>query len=204
MRFSRKEPKTEPISYTDVSAGSGEIKELLVRRAKEKASALRWNGYTLILAYAILATIAILELHAASTITSAAMAVAGLVVIWVFSQIQAKRIETQSLKDELRVYMDLLAKQAVEKMEQPKTSSHGQNADSPLTDRELEVLSMIAEGKSNKETASALQISDQTVKNHISHIFAKLSVSDRTSAVLMAVNRGWIKGNYSEHSKVNT
>ena len=204
MRFSRQLPKTEPIDYLNLSAGSGEIKELLVRRAREKASALRWNGYTLILAYAILATIAILELRATSTIPSAAMAVAGLVVIWIFSQIQAKRIETQSLRDELRVYMDLLAKRPPDKVEQASTSAPGNAVDSPLTDRELEVLSMIAEGKSNKETAAALQISDQTVKNHISHIFAKLNVSDRTSAVLMAVNRGWIRSNYSEHSKVNT
>jgi DNA-binding CsgD family transcriptional regulator len=203
MRFSRRAPKNEALEPLSIDTSKDEIKELLLRRAREKGSALRWNGYTLILAFAILATIAILELRGLSTIPVAALAVLGLVIIWIFSQIQAKRIESQSLKDELRVYMELLAKQPLDKAHKDSAAAGGSSADSPLTDRELEVLAMIAEGKSNKETAAALQISDQTVKNHISHIFAKLNVNDRTSAVLIAVNRGWIKGP-AQHSKVNT
>ncbi len=203
MKLSRRAPKNEALQQINIDAGKAEIKELLLRRAREKGSALRWNGYTLVLAYAILATIAILELREVNTIPVAALAVVGLVIIWVFGQIQAKRIESQSLRDELRVYMELLAQQPLDKARKGSTSAEGNSAGSPLTDRELEVLSMIAQGKSNKETAAALQISDQTVKNHISHIFAKLNVNDRTSAVLLAVNRGWIGGT-AQHSKVNT
>ena len=202
MKLSRHAPTIEPLETLSIDANKAEIKELLLRRAREKGSALRWNGYTLILAYAILATIAILELREVNTIPVAALAVLGLAIIWIFSQIQARRIESQSLRDELRVYMELLAKQPLDK---PKdsTPTEGKAPDSPLTERELEVLAMIAEGKSNKETAAALQISDQTVKNHISHIFAKLNVNDRTSAVLLAVNRGWIQGT-AQHARVNT
>lgn len=63
----------------------------------------------------------------------------------------------------------------------------------PLSDREIEVLERIAAGGSNKEIADALGISTQTVKNHISSILRKLSLNDRTQAVLYALRRGWIE-----------
>jgi DNA-binding NarL/FixJ family response regulator len=62
----------------------------------------------------------------------------------------------------------------------------------PLSDREIEVLERIASGGSNKEIADSLGISTQTVKNHISSILRKLSLNDRTQAVLFALRRGWI------------
>lgn len=63
----------------------------------------------------------------------------------------------------------------------------------PLSDREIEVLERIASGGSNKEIADSLGISTQTVKNHISSILRKLSLNDRTQAVLLALRRGWIE-----------
>jgi two-component system, NarL family, response regulator DegU len=63
---------------------------------------------------------------------------------------------------------------------------------SPLSDREIEVLEKIASGSSNKEIADTLSISTQTVKNHISSILRKLSLNDRTQAVIYALRRGWI------------
>lgn len=63
----------------------------------------------------------------------------------------------------------------------------------PLSDREIEVLERIAAGGSNREIAEALHISTQTVKNHISSILRKLSLNDRTQAVLYALRRGWIE-----------
>lgn len=63
----------------------------------------------------------------------------------------------------------------------------------PLSDREIEVLERIAAGGSNREIAEALRISTQTVKNHISSILRKLSLNDRTQAVLYALRRGWIE-----------
>ena len=62
-----------------------------------------------------------------------------------------------------------------------------------LSEREIEVLERIADGGSNKEIADALKISTQTVKNHISSILRKLSLNDRTQAVLYALRRGWIE-----------
>lgn len=56
-----------------------------------------------------------------------------------------------------------------------------------LTDREMDVLKLISQGRSNKEIARTLTISEKTVKNHITNIFRKLQVEDRTQAVLFAL-----------------
>jgi NarL family two-component system response regulator LiaR len=62
-----------------------------------------------------------------------------------------------------------------------------------LTPRELEVLSLIAEGLNNKEIAQELVISEKTVKNHINNIFSKLHVNDRSQAILYAIRKGLVK-----------
>jgi len=61
---------------------------------------------------------------------------------------------------------------------------------SELTSRELEVLRQIVDGKSNKEIANVLSISEATVKSHINNILSKLGVSDRTQAATRALQRG--------------
>ncbi len=66
----------------------------------------------------------------------------------------------------------------------------------PLSEREMEVLALVVEGKSNKEIASLLGISHQTVKNHITSILRKFGVEDRTQAVVYALKRGWVKLHY--------
>lgn len=62
-----------------------------------------------------------------------------------------------------------------------------------LTGREIEVLSQLANGKFNKEIATSLNISERTVKNHISNIFKKIDVSDRTQAAVFAIKNDIIK-----------
>lgn len=61
-----------------------------------------------------------------------------------------------------------------------------------LTKREVEVLKMIAAGSFNKEIASTLNISERTVKNHVSNIFKKIGVSDRTQAAVFAIKNNII------------
>lgn len=58
-----------------------------------------------------------------------------------------------------------------------------------LTQREIEVLLLIAEGKNNREIADELFISDKTVKNHVSNIFKKIDVSDRTQAAVYVLRK---------------
>jgi len=63
-------------------------------------------------------------------------------------------------------------------------------ADEPISPRELDVLSLMAAGKRNKEIASALSIAEDTVKMHVRNILSKLQVNDRTEAVTVALRRG--------------
>ena len=56
----------------------------------------------------------------------------------------------------------------------------------PLTDRETEILRLMASGFSNKEIANSLGVAEGTIKNHVSNILSKLGVRDRTRAVLKA------------------
>jgi DNA-binding NarL/FixJ family response regulator len=63
----------------------------------------------------------------------------------------------------------------------------------PLSPREMEILQYVVRGSSNKEIAHALQISQQTVKNHISSILRKLDAKDRTEAAVYALRHGWIR-----------
>jgi DNA-binding NarL/FixJ family response regulator len=65
--------------------------------------------------------------------------------------------------------------------------SHG-----PLTDRESEVLGLVAKGLANKQIAVALGISEHTVKFHVSSIYSKLNVTNRTEAVREGLRGGWV------------
>ena len=61
-----------------------------------------------------------------------------------------------------------------------------------LSEREVEVLRLLAKGAANKEIAAALSISESTVKTHVANMFQKLDVSDRTEAVTKALQKGII------------
>lgn len=63
---------------------------------------------------------------------------------------------------------------------------------SPLSERETEVLSLVSKGKTNREIAEELFISEKTVKNHVTSILRKLDVSDRTEACVVAMKRNII------------
>lgn len=65
-------------------------------------------------------------------------------------------------------------------------------AQDPLSAREVAVLDLVADGKSNKEIARHLLVSEETVKAHLRSVFLKLNVTDRTQAVTVAVRRGVI------------
>ncbi len=63
---------------------------------------------------------------------------------------------------------------------------------SPLTHRELQILSCIANGGTNKQAANMLGISEQTIKNHVSAILRKLNANDRAHAVALAICNQWV------------
>ena len=72
-----------------------------------------------------------------------------------------------------------------------------------LTKRELEILTQVASGMFNKEIAMSLNISERTVKNHLSNIFKKIDVSDRTQAAVFAIKNNIVKLYWSQKRKIN-
>lgn len=70
------------------------------------------------------------------------------------------------------------------------TTSRTTNSENGLTDREQEVLQLIADGMNNRDIAAKLVISEKTVKTHVSNILAKLNLDDRTQAAIYALRHG--------------
>lgn len=79
-----------------------------------------------------------------------------------------------------------MTKELVREFNRVTLHEKDKNEEGNLTSREIEVLELIAEGMINKEIAKQLYISEKTVKNHVSNIFKKLNVSDRTQAAIYA------------------
>jgi DNA-binding NarL/FixJ family response regulator len=72
----------------------------------------------------------------------------------------------------------------------------------PLSPREMEILQFVTHGLSNKEIASRLGISQQTVKNHMTSILKKLNVEDRTQAAVTALRHGWVRIDTTDNSSL--
>ncbi len=75
-----------------------------------------------------------------------------------------------------------------------RAAGHSEQEDiiEPLTERELDVLRLAAQGLGNKQIGATLNISDRTVQGHLANIYAKLHVATRTEAVMFAVRQKWI------------
>jgi len=113
---------------------------------------------------------------------------------------QLKDIEpddlVQTIRDVLNGQSKLHPKVTLHVMDHlSKPPTQPQTKIDELTKREKEVLNELAKGKSNKEIASALFITEKTVKTHISNILSKLQLSDRTQAAIYAVKNGFIDNN---------
>jgi len=177
------------------------IKELLMQRGRDRASSMKWNTYILILVAVDLMAVVLLTIQGINTLIVGRIAVAGLLAVWFISGFQARRMEKKFFEQELENYNEMTPAETKTKEAGGPVAAgiptaqpaQAPASDMPLTQRELEILVQMAAGKVNKEIATSLNISAMTVKNHISHILEKLSVNDRTSAVLLAIRNGWIK-----------
>ena len=181
-----------------MDSSNTQIQGLLRQRARERAAPLRWNTSSLILIYVTLTTVIILTLKEVDFSIVALVAIFGLALLWLFSWLQVKKLENKFYEEEVRNYAQLQSGEPSSKSDEAEASSLVSSVESSLTPREFDILEQMAKGRTNKEIAYALQISAQTVKNHIAHIYWKLDTNDRTSAVLVAMRHGWIKGNHIE------
>jgi len=105
-----------------------------------------------------------------------------------------KDVDPQALVQAIRAVNDghvLFAPDAAEAMLRDGSAERdGDRGLAALTEREREVLVHIARGRSNREIARALVVSEKTVKTHVSNLLMKLGVQDRTQAALYAVRHG--------------
>lgn len=95
----------------------------------------------------------------------------------------AHRGEARLHPDIARKLMEQVAHQST-----PSRESHVEN----LTDRELDVINLVSQGRSNQEIAKELVISEKTVKTHISNILSKLQLEDRTQLAIYAIKKGLV------------
>jgi len=160
---------------------SKEIEQLVNDRAREKARSARWDLNIAILSYAVLVAIVLLRLEGIATGIVALIAIFGLAIVWFIGWRRGKQLYKLFYSEELDQLQELLQEKKAEA-----------SISSPLTPRELEILSHIAHGYINKQIADKLGISEQTIKNHMSSILRKLDANDRTQAVVLAMHYGWI------------
>lgn len=113
-------------------------------------------------------------------------------------------LKTASPEEIIRAVRDVhagnsaLDAEIVQKMvAQVSTGIHEQPVEK-LTERELEVLALVAKGYTNKAVGVELGISDRTVQGHLAHIFSKLQSGSRTEAVMRAVSLGWLPSDLGE------
>jgi len=175
-----------------IGPNDGRVRGLLYKRARDRAISLRWNVNSLVFLYAILITVIILTMQGVNSLIVGSVAVLGLVMIWLFTSLRVRKLEKQFYQQEMHDYTELLSSEPRNNFSEEALGSVSATK-VPLTKRELEILIQMAASKRNKEIAYALGISQMTVKNHISHIYEKLEVDDRTAAVLLALRHGWIK-----------
>jgi DNA-binding NarL/FixJ family response regulator len=98
----------------------------------------------------------------------------------------------RALAEGLWVGSPVLMQNLLERHALPGLEENTQLVTDPLTEREREVLQLVAEGLANKQIALSLNISEHTVKFHLSSLYAKLGVTSRTEAVRAGARRGWV------------
>ena len=174
------------------------IERLLRQKVKERAAPLRWNIYSIVISYSTLVAVIIMSLKDVGLLITVLTAVLGLGSVLISGWLRMKKLEDTFSKEEVSNYAKLASDESSEESTEAGANNLAPSVASPLTSRETTVLEQIAKGKSNKEIAYVLAISQQTVKNHVSNVFVKLDVSDRTSAVLLALRHGWIKDAYEK------
>jgi DNA-binding CsgD family transcriptional regulator len=168
------------------------ITRMLYYQAAERATSARWNTISLMLIYVVLSIVLLITLFGVPNFYVAIVAVLGLAVFWLVNWLLNKRMQERFYEQELRHYWNLFSNENETRFSAAAEAATAAMSDSPLTERELEVLEQAISGKINKEIGHVLGMSEDTVRNHFVHIFDKLGVRDRTAAAVIALRKGWI------------
>jgi hypothetical protein len=127
-------------------AGETMIAGVLRRMAKDRAESLKWNSQIAMMFYALLVTVALLELRDANIFLVSALAAVGLLALWTVSRVHWKRSEQRLYREELDNYHRIVSAEPETQTAEPEPWE-----EPLLTKRELEVLTRVADGRSNKE-----------------------------------------------------
>lgn len=113
---------------------------------------------------------------------------------WLLKDVSLERLTSaiRTLAEGGTCIEPVITERIMRALEKSDSSFEAADLPEPLTDRERTILRLLAGGYSNKEIGELLNITDGTVKNHISNLLAKLGVRDRTRAVLRAIDLGVI------------
>jgi DNA-binding NarL/FixJ family response regulator len=113
---------------------------------------------------------------------------------WLLKDVSLERLASaiRTLAEGGTCIEPVITERIMRALERSDSSFEAAELPEPLTDRERTILRLLAGGYSNKEIGELLNITDGTVKNHISNLLAKLGVRDRTRAVLRAIDLGVI------------
>jgi DNA-binding CsgD family transcriptional regulator len=165
------------------------VEQRVAKIANDKALSASWNLNIVIFANALFIAVVLMGLEGVAIEILAPVAAVGIGMIWFISRIRWKRLYHQFYEQEL-AELDTVSRN--EEDEVPQVEKKETPIESPLSLRESEILSRIASGYLNKQVATEFGISEHTIKNHMTHILEKLDVCDRTHAVVIAMQNGWI------------
>jgi DNA-binding CsgD family transcriptional regulator len=165
--------------------------------AKGQVSSGVWNLQSVIFSYAIAIAAMIMAFMDVRLEIVAASSLAGLTVILIWGRIRYKKLYKRLYQYEIHLLRELAYEEKFNSLEVLSTQVIEKTAIvqpvlSPLTPRQRQIVIHIAAGDSNKQIAAQLNLSERTIKNQLGHIFRKLDVENRTQAVLVSIQNGWI------------
>jgi DNA-binding CsgD family transcriptional regulator len=165
--------------------------------AKGQVSSGVWNLQSVIFSYAIAIAAMIMAFMDVRLEIVAASSLAGLTVILIWGRIRYKKLYKRLYQYEIHLLRELAYEEKFNSLEVLSTQVIEKTAVvqpvlSPLTPRQRQIVIHIAAGDSNKQIAAQLNLSERTIKNQLGHIFRKLDVENRTQAVLVSIQNGWI------------
>ncbi len=195
---------TIPAQINDRDEEQFNIKAEAAQIAKEQVSSGMWNLQSVIFLYAVSIATIIMAFKGVRLEIIVVSAIVGLSAVWIWGRFRYKRLYKHLYRSEIRHLQELTNEEGFNGLELVNNPVDENTAflypvTSPLTPRQREILSLIAEGSSNKQIAFQLHISERTIKNQIQLIFKKLDVGNRTQAVLVSIRNGWILPQIDEY-----
>jgi DNA-binding CsgD family transcriptional regulator len=175
---------TEREANTSISL----IRKMIEQASKERGLSIRLNAGLIILAYLLINSIIFLEMFHSNILAILFLSIAGLALLIFLAYYREKMLHKRENE-----FMTMALISLNRSGDEDSEMATNNTSKIPLTARELEILSCVALGETDKSIAARLGVSNSTIKNHLRSVYKKLEVNDRTSAVLLTLRFGWLK-----------